>query len=982
MPKPIRLRMEELCARINPAGALDPSFGDNGIVLDSESGFYAGAADTVLIQPDGKIVAAGTGSDGVNSFPAVFRFNSDGTPDTTFSHDGIATFNIRRGSSQVFSAALQQDGKIVVTGTVSVDGNYQVFLARFDADGSADTSFGGGDGVVLTDESPVDDNGFAVAIQPDGRIVVGGSTQTDPSSINSQMMALRYNTNGSRDNTFGNHGVVKLDFGPSNPGAFDVKIQGDGKIVLAGTSSTTSDNFGFALARLNANGSPDTTFGDDGLVLTAPSDMQFEAIEGIALLPDGKILAAGGAGIGPSITPTPVLLRYMPDGSLDTTFDDDGIVTTDLPSDGGGIANAIAVQTDGDILLGGLLASGSPTLTRYLPDGQIDTNFGPPENSIIPGVVVTNLVPGAVNGFQSVAIQPDGKIVAAGAGQTLAIARFQNRPGPTPVSVDDEYTVDEDSVLTVDGADGLLANDTVTDTPPTSISVLQQPAHGTLELSQTGAFVYTPDPDFSGTDSFVYMLDNGQQSFPATVSLSVTAVNDAPVAVADNYVINAVDEFDVQAEDGLLANDTDADGDPLTVTLVTPPEVGGLLLNSDGSFALFLPEDFIGQITFQYQVSDGQAESAVQTVTLTREAIAVVDGTRLFVYGTEGIDSVQIRPTGGPALVVELQTPNGLVTQTYRPSVPGQSFGVITAYLAGGNDSFDSSGVSRPVSLVGGDGDDTLTTGAGADTIFGDSVDGAGTGADVIDAGSGVNVILAGDGDNQITTAGGNDFVTAGNGNNTINTGSGIDIVTVGNGSNTINTGDGSDSVTAGNGNNTIDAGNGTDSVTVGDGINSITAGGGNDTVMAGTGGGFIDGGDGNDFISVLGGNNHLLGGDGNDVILGGDGADSIEGGAGKDLLSGGLGADTLDGGIGNDMLFDGAVIMTGQEPEVLAAILASYVPSNRATLVQITQELTVTPDTASADSLVGGGGTDWFWTTDGIDTTDRLAAEPLNSVS
>ena len=185
-----------------------------------------------------------------------------------------------------------------------------------------------------------------------------------------------------------------------------------------------------------------------------------------------------------------------------------------------------------------------------------------------------------------------------------------------PVAVADSYSTAEDTALTV-AAPGVLANDTDADGNPLTAIKVTDPAHGTLTLNGDGSFVYTPAADYSGPDSFTYKANDGTaESNVATVSLTVTAVNDAPVAVADSYS-TAEDTALTVAAPGVLANDTDADGNPLTAIKVTDPAHGTLTLNGDGSFSYTPAADYSGADSFTYKASDGAAESNVATVSLT-----------------------------------------------------------------------------------------------------------------------------------------------------------------------------------------------------------------------------------------------------------------------------------------------------------------------------------------------------------------------------
>ena len=263
---------------------------------------------------------------------------------------------------------------------------------------------------------------YAVAIQPDGKVVAAGITGYTDFAV------LRYSESGFLDNSFGNGGKVITDFGIGHDEANAVAIQPDGKILVAGGAERAEDHFDFGLARYNANGSLDTSFGIGGKVMT-PIGQNNDRAYAIAIRPDGKIIVAGLSLNDQNLNEF-ALVRYNADGSLDTSFDVDGKVVT--PSDGPGDASirSIAVQPDGKIVAAGYVlqkTAGFPilfALNRYNIDGTLDTTFG------IGGKVVTD-VGGGGRAF-SVAIQPDGKIVAAGGGsiptvnEAFTLARYNS----------------------------------------------------------------------------------------------------------------------------------------------------------------------------------------------------------------------------------------------------------------------------------------------------------------------------------------------------------------------------------------------------------------------------------------------------------------------------------------------------------------------------------------------------------------------------
>ncbi len=182
--------------------------------------------------------------------------------------------------------------------------------------------------------------------------------------------------------------------------------------------------------------------------------------------------------------------------------------------------------------------------------------------------------------------------------------------GP-PAAVDDRYRVDEGGELIVPVDEGVLKNDRDEEDDPLTAVLIDPPSHGSLQpFSAAGSFRYQPDPDFFGTDQFTYRANDGFfDSNPATVTITVTGFNDAPVAVDDSYGAFRNETLSVSAGNGVLANDRDADRDPLTVQLVQPPAHGKLTLRPNGSFDYTPATDYGGPDSFTYKVSDGQVES-------------------------------------------------------------------------------------------------------------------------------------------------------------------------------------------------------------------------------------------------------------------------------------------------------------------------------------------------------------------------------------
>ncbi len=384
------------------AGTLDTTFGGTGKVISDFGTSNFGRA--VAIQSDGKIVLAGYSSIAGNF--TVARYNKNGKPDTAFGGSGKVTTDFGR-EDKAFSVAIQSDGKIVVAGktnaTTISTGNFDFAVARYNVNGSLDNTFSG-DGKVTADfNNGASDEAHSVAIQPDGKIVVIGTTN----KYNSDFALIRYNTNGTPDKTFGGNGIITTDFGNGEE-AYAVIVQSDGKIVVAGATNAGNDFRDFALARYNVNGTLDNTFSGDGKVIADIGGVDFG--KSVAIQSDGKIVVAGYTIQGDEDW---ALARFNVNGTLDNTFSGDGILTSEFG--GTDDANAVAIQSNGKIVAAGyskLTTDYDFALARYNIDGTNDSTFGKS------GKVTTHFGSSRATYSNDLAyamvLQPDGKIVAAG----------------------------------------------------------------------------------------------------------------------------------------------------------------------------------------------------------------------------------------------------------------------------------------------------------------------------------------------------------------------------------------------------------------------------------------------------------------------------------------------------------------------------------------------------------------------------------------
>ncbi len=399
------------------AGSLDTSFSGDG-KLTLAVGTWSGAR-AVASQPDGKIVVAGYsyGPDVESGF-AVARLNADGSLDTSFSGDGQVVTMVGP-SSVAYAVALQPDGKIVVAGVSTGRHGDRFALARYNTDGSLDDSFAG-DGMRITSfiEPYSGDFAQSLAIQPDGKIVVAGETDSERPTGGYDVAIARYTEEGALDTSFSRDGKLTTSFGTRSSYAEAVAVGTDGAIVVAGFVYGNS-KAAFALARYAADGSLDPSFSENGKLTTAIGSYSFAS--SIALGQDGTILAAGSSGgLDFDSRRAFALARYTADGSLDTSFDTDGIRTARV--EGSSSASSVQIQPDGKIVAAGTTdgATGSYdfALARFNPDGSIDLSFS------ADGKTSTSLSRDDYG--NGVVIQPDGTIVVVGGSSpnVMGLARF------------------------------------------------------------------------------------------------------------------------------------------------------------------------------------------------------------------------------------------------------------------------------------------------------------------------------------------------------------------------------------------------------------------------------------------------------------------------------------------------------------------------------------------------------------------------------
>lgn len=399
-------------------GSLDSSFGTGGKTTSST--FYRQLINHIAVQPDGKIVAVGlsTTSLGTANF-YVARFNSNGSVDTSFATNGFLNFDMSGGSyyDEAQSVKIQPDGKILVGGIVgAISSRYYLGVLRLDSNGAIDTTFGnqGKSIFAMTGLTTSSSNNYAlndIALQPDGKIVVAGL-------YNYKYSIARLNTDGSLDADFSNDGKVTVDFGTNIEEAKKIKILSDSRILIGGSSQPSN----IAWCILLPDGSLDTSFGTGGKKTFLPDNgFQFGTFY---FLPDNSILVGGS-----SNDVDAALYKLSLNGTRDTTFGTNGrvVVDVDNSSNDSPIAK-LDLDSTGKIYAVGTTVTGGSTyfyLLNFNSNGTLNTSFS---ND---GKVLVNF-DGLSSYGRTVVLQPNGRVLVAGytggLKDTSSIARFINLP--------------------------------------------------------------------------------------------------------------------------------------------------------------------------------------------------------------------------------------------------------------------------------------------------------------------------------------------------------------------------------------------------------------------------------------------------------------------------------------------------------------------------------------------------------------------------
>ncbi len=590
--------------RYETSGTLSASgFGSNGIVqFSAETG--TGTYNQALArQADGKLLLVGHHATTVSGNGLIFRLNSDGSMDTSFNTSGKAIADIQPQASTV-ALTEQPDGKILATAQLTLAGVQALGTYRLNADGSSDTGFAAGAGrkTFRRGATQVED----LALQSDGRFIVAGAFtdgNTDPALL------IRYNADGNlTDSGFGYFGTIYADWGSGQDRALAIHLQSDGKLLVAGASANGGGN-DLVVARYLSDGTPDTGFNGSGLqILDQGGDDQATAI--LQASDGGVLVAASSAGGNPKA----LLLRFNTDGSLDTGFASGGIasVTMATPTE----ITDLVEQTDGKVMLLGNLGnvgSRDILLIQFNADGSLDTGFG---NN---GLLSIDL--GGDEQAGTLAQQADGKwLIAAsdsGTAEAISLRLFADGSLDPSYGSNGQYRHANSggNALTLQADGQLLLAGSLSNAGNTDALILRQdmtPASADVAVSKTldtaGPYVtgqtvqYTlqvsnngPDPArvirLQDTPSNLSIVSvNGTQcsALPCSLSLANGSIETLTVTAS----IDAAGAFDNTASvsgeynDPDNSNDTDNTGNGCTATAVYT--VGGTLSGLDTGKSLTL----------------------------------------------------------------------------------------------------------------------------------------------------------------------------------------------------------------------------------------------------------------------------------------------------------------------------------------------------------------------------------------------------------
>src|SRR5215207_3193852 len=571
--------------------------------------------------------------DGPNSV-AVGDFNGDGDPDLAVANEFSGSVSVLLGGAGgSFSAAtniatggfpfavavgdFNGDGDPDLAVADAFDGIISVLLGSTGGSFTGPTNFPAGSfpaAVAVGDFNVDGDPDLAVADQVTGEILVlrgtAGGGFTAPTTVGTATGPFSIavgDFNGDAD--------LDLAVADQSPGEIMVLLGSTGGTFTGPTILTTDSGVSaVAVADFNRDGDPDL----------AVTNVNLNRVSVLLGSTGGTFTAPTNFAVGSTQTSV-VAADFNGDGKPD-------LAATKFNTDNVAVLLNSTVTNQAPVAAGDAFSTAEDTVLTVAAPGVLGNDAAPDGNPLT-AVLMTGPSHGSLtlNANGSFSYTPaadfsgsdsftygasDGTLTSNVATVAISVSAVND----VPVAAGDAFSTAEDTVLTVP-APGVLDNDSDPDGNPLTAVLVTGPSDGSLTLNANGSFSYTPAADFAGSDSFTYRASDGTlTSNVATVTITVTAVNDTPAGVADAYT-TAEDTVLTVPASGVLGNDSDPDGDPLTAVLVTGPGHGSLSLNANGSFSYTPAADFNGSDTFTYHANDGTLDSGLATVTITVTAV-------------------------------------------------------------------------------------------------------------------------------------------------------------------------------------------------------------------------------------------------------------------------------------------------------------------------------------------------------------------------